>query len=59
VIYKIIPKGVKSGENLFRWVHLHKFYDINLVNIDYGPFDASGWEIRDAGLLMPVTLKEF
>ncbi len=36
-----------------------KFYDINLVNIDYEPFDASGWEIRDAGLLGPVTVKGF
>jgi hypothetical protein len=36
-----------------------KFYDINLVNIDYEPFDASGWEIRDAGLLGPVTLSGF
>lgn len=33
-----------------------KFYDINFVNIEYEPFDASGWEIRDAGLLGPVTL---
>jgi len=36
-----------------------KFYDINFVNIDYEPFDASGWEIRDAGLLGPVRLSEF
>jgi len=30
--------------------------DINLVNIDYKPFDASGWPLHDAGLLGPVTL---
>ena len=36
-----------------------KFYDINFVNIDYEPFDSSGWEIRDAGLLGPVTLTSF
>jgi hypothetical protein len=40
-------------------VEWRKFYDINLVNIEYQPFDASGWEIRDAGLLGPVTLKGF
>jgi hypothetical protein len=32
-----------------RSVNWKKFYDINFVNIDYEPFDASGWEIRDAG----------
>lgn len=32
------------------------FYDINLVNIDYKPFDASGWPLRDSGLLGPVTI---
>jgi hypothetical protein len=42
-----------------RGVNWKKFYDINFVNIDYEPFDASGWEIRDAGLLGPVTLKEY
>lgn len=40
-------------------VEWRKFYDINLVNIDYEPFDASGWEIRDAGLLGPVRVKGF
>lgn len=33
-----------------------KFYDIDFVNIEYEPFDASDWEIRDAGLMGPVTL---
>jgi hypothetical protein len=32
------------------------FHDINFVNIDYQPFDASGWPVRDSGLLSPVTL---
>ncbi len=32
------------------------FHDINLVNIDYKPFDASNWPLRDSGLLGPVTL---
>ena len=42
-----------------RGIVWRKFYDINFVNIDYEPFDASGWEIRDAGLLGPVTLTPF
>ncbi len=32
------------------------FHDINFVNIDYKPFDASGWPVRASGLLGPVTL---
>ena len=32
------------------------FREINFVNIQYQPFDASGWPIRKAGLLGPVTL---
>ncbi len=41
-----------------RGVEWRKFYDINLVNIDYMPFDASDWEIKDAGLLGPVTITD-
>ncbi|MFO7873168.1 MAG: HYR domain-containing protein, partial [Bacteroidales bacterium] len=37
-----------------REVDWKKFHDINFVNIEYEPFDASGWEIKDAGLLGPV-----
>jgi len=37
----------------FRWKY---FYDINFVNIDYEPFDASDWPLADSGLLGPVTL---
>jgi len=32
------------------------FHDINLVNIDYKPFDASVWPVRESGLLGPVAL---
>ena len=32
------------------------FYDINVVNIDYKPFDASGWPIMDSGLEGPVEI---
>ncbi|HYW34767.1 MAG TPA: glycosyl hydrolase [Balneolaceae bacterium] len=33
-----------------------KFYDINFVNMNYKPFDASGWKTVPSGLLGPVTL---
>lgn len=33
-----------------------KFHDINFVNIDYEPFDASVWNVRPAGLFGPVTI---
>jgi len=32
------------------------FHDINFVNLNYRPFDASNWPLADAGLLGPVTL---
>lgn len=32
------------------------FNDINFVNIDYEPFDASNWPLRASGLLGPVSL---
>jgi hypothetical protein len=36
-----------------RWKY---FYDINFVNINYRPFDASNWPLTDSGLVGPVTL---
>ena len=39
-----------------RGVDWKKFYDINFVNIFYKKFDASGWELKDSGLLGPVML---
>jgi len=39
-----------------RGVVWRNFHDINFVNMDYRPFDASDWSIRDSGLLGPVTL---
>ena len=30
--------------------------EINFVNINYQPFDASGWELNPSGLLGPVRL---
>ncbi len=43
-----------------RGVNWKKFHDINFVNIDYEPFDASGWPVREAGLTgkVEVTLME-
>jgi hypothetical protein len=40
-----------------RGVQWRIFRDINFVNINYQPFDASNWPVRDAGLLGPVTLR--
>jgi cellulase/cellobiase CelA1 len=40
-----------------RHVDWKSFYEINFVNRNYRPFDASGWPVRDSGLLGPVTLK--
>lgn len=39
-----------------RGVNWKIFKDINLVNVDYQPFDASRWPLTDCGLLGPVTL---
>jgi hypothetical protein len=33
------------------------FYDINIVNRAYKPFNAAGWAIADQGLIGPVTLQ--
>lgn len=32
------------------------FNDINIVNINYKPFDASNWELVDSGLIGPVKI---
>ena len=39
-----------------RGVDWKKFYDINFVDINYQPFDASGWEIEKSGLIGEVKL---
>ena len=33
------------------------YHEINFVNIDYKPFDASGWAIMPSGLVGPVKLE--
>jgi hypothetical protein len=40
-----------------RGVQWRTFHDINFVNIDYKPFDASTWPVSPAGLEGPVTLR--
>ncbi|MBN1457006.1 MAG: hypothetical protein JW912_04050 [Sedimentisphaerales bacterium] len=39
-----------------RGVNWKYFYDINVVNVKYKPFDASDWPLQDSGLLGPVRL---
>ena len=39
-----------------RGVPWKNFHDINFVNLDYKPFDASHWPLTDSGLIGPVTL---
>ncbi|HEX4120470.1 MAG TPA: glycosyl hydrolase [Verrucomicrobiae bacterium] len=39
-----------------RGVKWKSYHDINFVNVDYRPFDASNWPVTDSGLLGPVTL---
>jgi len=39
-----------------RKVPWKNFYDTNVVNLNYKPFDASDWPLADSGLLGPVTL---
>ena len=33
------------------------FYDINIVDLKYKPFDASKWRVAESGLIGPVTLR--
>jgi hypothetical protein len=39
-----------------RKIEWRKFNEINFVNLFYEPFDASGWEPMQSGLLGPVTI---
>ena len=48
--------------NRIRWMDRQKiewrrYHEINFVNIDYKPFDASGWRTMPSGLQGPVTLQ--
>lgn len=42
-----------------RKMEWRKYHEINFVNINYKPFDASGWKPMPSGLLGPVTLKAY
>lgn len=49
------------GANRIAWMDRQgmdwkRFHDINYVNIQYKPFDASGWPPMPSGLLSPVRL---
>lgn len=35
------------------------YHEINFVNIDYKPFDASGWEVMPSGLTGPVQIEAY
>ena len=40
-------------------VQWRNYHEINFVNIDYKPFDASGWKPMSSGLLGPVVIKPY
>lgn len=40
-------------------VQWRNYHEINFVNIDYKPFDASGWKPMTSGLLGPVVIKPY
>jgi len=37
-------------------VQWRNYHEINFVNINYKPFDASGWKPMPSGLIGPVTI---
>ncbi|WP_181306045.1 glycosyl hydrolase [Rufibacter sp. XAAS-G3-1] len=43
-------------QNKIQWRNYH---EINFVNINYKPFDASGWKPMPSGLLGPVTVTPY
>ncbi len=67
---KFLKKGENSIKievanlmaNRIRYMDQHglkwrNFHEINFVNIDYEPFDASNWKPMPSGLLGPVVLR--
>jgi hypothetical protein len=40
-------------------IEWRKYHEINFVNIDYKPFDASVWKPTPSGLLGPVTITPY
>jgi beta-galactosidase/beta-glucuronidase len=50
--------------NRIRWMDQQgiiwrNYHEINFVNINYKPFDASGWDVMPSGLEGPVTLFKY
>jgi beta-galactosidase/beta-glucuronidase len=39
-----------------RGMEWRRYHEINFVNLNYEPFDASGWEPQPSGLLGPVSI---
>jgi hypothetical protein len=57
---KIIVRNLSANEIKYldiNKVNWKKFYDINIVDIQYKPFNASNWKPVDSGLLGPIFLK--
>ena len=49
--------------NRIRYMDQHKmewrkYHEINFVNINYKPFDASNWEVQPSGLEGPIIIRE-
>lgn len=58
---KIEIKVTNLSANHIKYLDLQKrewrkFYDINMVDINYQPFDASQWDIQNSGLLGPIRI---
>ncbi len=43
-------------KNHIKW---NDYHEINVVNIDYKPFDASGWEVQPSGLQGNVLIRKY
>jgi len=57
---KIEVRNVSANRMIYldkQKINWKRFYDINMVDIQYKSFDASLWKPVDAGLLGPVILK--
>jgi alpha-L-rhamnosidase len=57
---KIKVRNLSANEIKYmdsRQVNWKKFYDINMVDIQYKPFNASSWKPVDSGLLGPIIFK--
>ena len=60
---EIAVEVTSTGANRLKWLDTAKpyewkiFTDINMVDINYQKFDASGWPQHEAGLYGPVSLR--